>query len=412
MIRKYLKVFVTLSIITTMLVGCGDTSQTATSNEIGAIDNTQLTGPESTSGDSSILDTENDSKKEVLNATVDTDEDDLIKITTDTGEKVEIDTTLETTEVVKNDDGSTTYTTEDGTEVTVKEDGTATVTPAPSEEPETSENTKKEETSSTETTTQEPTETPTPVHSHDYTSKVTKVATCIQKGVRTYTCSCGESYTEDIAKTNHTSSDWIVTKAATCQSTGIKVKTCTVCNTELETAAIEKSSDHTYVWTHVTNGDYKVNICSGCGIESGNRAYNLGNNIYGYYDAEAAATLFERVNNERNSAHTVIRDEVTLEVIGLTKIPSLIWRDEDIAKKRALDIVSNFSHDGYLTDNENLARGQGSAVEVKSAWYNSSTHRQTMCSIDYAYGSTACLWVDSDGKGTMYPYWTLVLSIE
>lgn len=40
-------------------------------------------------------------------------------------------------------------------------------------------------------------------HKHSYQSTVTKKATCTEKGVRTYTCSCGDSYTEEIAATGH-----------------------------------------------------------------------------------------------------------------------------------------------------------------------------------------------------------------
>ena len=41
------------------------------------------------------------------------------------------------------------------------------------------------------------------VHAHAYTEKVTKAATCTENGVRTYTCSCGDTYTEDIPATGH-----------------------------------------------------------------------------------------------------------------------------------------------------------------------------------------------------------------
>ena len=37
-------------------------------------------------------------------------------------------------------------------------------------------------------------------HTHSYTSKVTKPALCTTSGIKTYTCSCGDSYTEDVAK--------------------------------------------------------------------------------------------------------------------------------------------------------------------------------------------------------------------
>jgi hypothetical protein len=38
---------------------------------------------------------------------------------------------------------------------------------------------------------------------HSYTSEVTTQPTCTEKGVMTYTCLCGDSYTEDIPATGH-----------------------------------------------------------------------------------------------------------------------------------------------------------------------------------------------------------------
>ncbi len=91
---------------------------------------------------------------------------------------------------------------------------------------------------------------------HNYTSKVTKAATCTAAGVKTFTCSkCSNSYTETIPATGHT---WTaatctaaktcsvckatdgaalghsytskVTKAATCTTAGVKTFTCSKCN--------------------------------------------------------------------------------------------------------------------------------------------------------------------------------------
>ena len=47
------------------------------------------------------------------------------------------------------------------------------------------------------------TDSSSPVHEHSYTSSVTKEATCTEKGVMTYTCECGDSYTEEIATKAH-----------------------------------------------------------------------------------------------------------------------------------------------------------------------------------------------------------------
>lgn len=94
--------------------------------------------------------------------------------------------------------------------------------------------------SDTENPTAEPTptETPEPVHEHSYTSAITKEATCTELGETTYTCDCGDTYKEDIAKISHTESDWIVVKEVEGTENGLQHKVCTVCGVELATEEI------------------------------------------------------------------------------------------------------------------------------------------------------------------------------
>lgn len=106
----------------------------------------------------------------------------------------------------------------------------------------------------TETVTDTPTSTATP-HEHSYTSEVTKEATCSEVGETTYTCSCGDTYKEDIAKINHTESDWIVVKEVVGSENGLQHKVCTVCDVELateeiypEVVASGKLTDATIEW--------------------------------------------------------------------------------------------------------------------------------------------------------------------
>ncbi len=56
----------------------------------------------------------------------------------------------------------------------------------------------------------QPTEPTEPVHTHSYTSKVTKEADCGEKGIRTYTCACGDSYTKSISALKHDYSATVV----------------------------------------------------------------------------------------------------------------------------------------------------------------------------------------------------------
>lgn len=80
-------------------------------------------------------------------------------------------------------------------------------------------------------------------HVHNYTAAVTKAATCAEEGVTTYTCACGHSYTEPIAKTAHSFGDYIYNDDATTEADGTKTATCSVCGaTDTVTAEGTKKS--------------------------------------------------------------------------------------------------------------------------------------------------------------------------
>lgn len=75
---------------------------------------------------------------------------------------------------------------------------------------------------------------------HSYTSSITKDATCIEEGVKTFTCSqCGKSYTEAIPQNDNHSYTSEITKKASVSETGIKTYTCSLCGHSY-TETIEK----------------------------------------------------------------------------------------------------------------------------------------------------------------------------
>lgn len=166
--------------------------------------------------------------------------------------------------------------TESTTEPTAEPSEEPTTTPsqetttAPAEEP-------GEQVPTNEETTQEPT-TPTvtaPVHTHSYSNSVTQEATCDTNGIRTYVCSCGNSYTENIQATGHTYDGGQVVKEATCMEVGGKVFTCTKCGT-VYTEAIPVNSNHTWGTRHVDAYGYyekgkthevMIKKCAGCGYQ-------------------------------------------------------------------------------------------------------------------------------------------------
>lgn len=150
--------------------------------------------------------------------------------------------------------------TEPTTEPTAEPSGEPTTTPsqepttAPAEEPGEQVPTNKEPTTGA---TQEPTTTPpattdppAPVHTHSYSNNVTKQATCDTNGVITYTCSCGDSYTESIPATGHAYNGGEVVKEPTCAEAGGKVFTCTKCGA-MYTEAIPANGNHNWETRHI-----------------------------------------------------------------------------------------------------------------------------------------------------------------
>ena len=68
-------------------------------------------------------------------------------------------------------------------------------------------------------------------HTHSYSSKVTTAATCGKDGIKTFSCSCGHSYTEKIAATGqHVWGDWKQTVNPTYTAKGQMTRTCGNCS--------------------------------------------------------------------------------------------------------------------------------------------------------------------------------------
>ena len=239
-------------------------------------------------------------------ATVEVTETVDVTETTDVTETVDVTETTETVDVVTEeisdeiadseesvvtDDAAVTDTTvkDVKTDSTVENESTKTTADASkSDSKQTQSNTKtdtsKSDSKQTQTDTKKPADTTAetkPAHTHSYTCKVTKNATCSTKGVKTYTCSCGASYTKEIAKTAHNYNSGKITKNPTCTSKGVKTYTCNGCGaTYTEEIGVTSHSwkhyDAEYKTVTVTvqeaydEDKYESHvICGGCGMDFG-----------------------------------------------------------------------------------------------------------------------------------------------
>ncbi len=68
-------------------------------------------------------------------------------------------------------------------------------------------------------------------HVHSFTSEITEYPTCTRTGVKTFTCSCGNKYTETIEALGHKWNDGTVIKQPTCTVQGEKSYFCKDCYT-------------------------------------------------------------------------------------------------------------------------------------------------------------------------------------
>lgn len=74
--------------------------------------------------------------------------------------------------------------------------------------------------------------TPEASHTHSYSAEVTTPATCSEEGVKTFTCSCGDTYTEKIDATGeHAWGSWTTETVALIGRDGTEKRTCSACAT-------------------------------------------------------------------------------------------------------------------------------------------------------------------------------------
>lgn len=102
------------------------------------------------------------------------------------------------------------------------------------------------------------------VHEHNYAEEIVVAATCTESGTVSYTCECGDTYSEEIEPTGHDWGDYVANGDATYLADGTKTATCTGCG-ETDTIA-DDGSKLAYTYTDceaVKYAQQTVNVRSG-----------------------------------------------------------------------------------------------------------------------------------------------------
>ncbi len=99
-------------------------------------------------------------------------------------------------------------------------------------------------------------------HEHSYVETVAKAATCTEAGLKTFTCECGDSYTETVPAVGH-KEVVLGGKPATCTETGLTDgKKCSVCGDVIEEQKVIPATGHDFE-TQTTPA-----TCTSIGVET------------------------------------------------------------------------------------------------------------------------------------------------
>lgn len=104
-----------------------------------------------------------------------------------------------------------------------------------------------ETTTTEESTTTQETEEP---HSHNYIEEITTQASCETDGLKTFTCDCGDTYTETISATGHIFENYSSNNDATYTADGTETAKCNTC--ELTDTRTVDGSKLEYTYTDMT----------------------------------------------------------------------------------------------------------------------------------------------------------------
>lgn len=131
-------------------------------------------------------------------------------------------------------------------------ESTTAATQAPTEkatEKQTEKAAEKQTEKPTEHPAQKPTEPATQAHTHNYTATVTKQPTCTAEGVKTFRCSCGDSYTETIPAAGHVFGAYVYNNNATEAADGTETAACTICGAKDTRTAAGTKIAHVHNYT-------------------------------------------------------------------------------------------------------------------------------------------------------------------
>lgn len=204
-----------------------------------------------------------------------------------------------------------------------------------------------------------------PEHTHAYTEAITTPATCEAKGVKTFTCSCNDSYTEEIAAKGHTSVDADLVPVG-CTTNGTTAGTkCGDCGVVLSGCVSIPATGHKYT-------NHRCEYCKSW-------AEGVTLTTYTFDASTMEATTFNGVDGDKIKVGT----DGFLTII--TKESTKIEATKDVEYEDGYAPTMRLSLGGKVNWT-NQKNPDGSVVP--NTWYVNKTGLQ----VDLEEGALICIW--------------------
>lgn len=168
----------------------------------------------------------------------------------------------------------------------------------------------------------------TTTHTHSYTQKVT-ANTCTEKGFTTYTCECGDSYTDDYVDAAHDYSDYV----------------CTRCK------AIDKSHAYNYLKIWMIKNCPKSGVSYSMGYEDGGTVFTLTYNaeddlIYAKLKDDSSIFILDISDPNKNFEYALNVHDGEYEAYG--KVNAKTFTDDSVVTCR--------TYEGYSGDKDKILK--------------------------------------------------------
>ena len=208
---------------------------------------------------------------------------------------------------------------------------------------------------------------------HSYIGSVTNAATCTEAGVMTYTCSCGASYTEEIAATGHVNTT-TTTVDATCVEEGSVTVTCDDCGATISTEAIAATGVHNYV----------DGTCTGCGETQYHVVFDaMAVNYESEILAQFMMVLPDELLAEENAKLVITKNGISGPVQRVYSAAELRGMDRDSKGRHMVEIGLASPEYGRMISLE-VFDGQGNALNLFNRKGKDLGTSPEVCAVDYA----------------------------